>query len=662
VGNYEHVSLDIDRRDASLNQRTPFSTSTRGNHGHCSEARRPLHDRCPQAGRRKDQHHDEGRCEARSKDDRASGRQAGREGHGHPRCREAGREGCRQASRKGHDHPRCREAGREGCRQASCEGHDGPRCCEAGREGCCQAGRKGHDDPRCCEAGGEGRRQASRKGHDDPRCCEAGREDRRQASCEDDDPRCREACGDTHPGRRQEVAPTARVPDLPVTEQPPETGAASLFCYDPAPAPHPTSAQAAPATAAQMERTLLQPRRYDDLHLYNSLTRELEPFEPIDDRRVTMYVCGITPYDVGHLGHALVYVVFDTLRRWLEHNAYEVHHVQNITDVDDDMVSKSQELDTSIAELTERNHAIYLQEMDALNVVRPEHFPLASETIAEVIEMVEGFLRDGFAYERDGYVFFDVSRTPQFGRLLGLSGQELLDYRNDSMPAEPIELKRSPLDFLVWQPCTDEGASFQSPWGPGRPGWHIECSAMAQKWLCPQLDIHGGGKDLRYPHHDSEIVQSEAATGRAPYVRLWMHNGTMQLAGEKMSKSLGNLVKVSDLLTEGFTPNGIRLALLAHHYRDDRDFDRDDLARWEERARLLERAARAEGQRQDQLKVQPYRNSFQDAMDDDLDTPRAIQVLTDVAEQLTAGQMDALTGAGALVELGEVLGLRLRPD
>ena len=405
----------------------------------------------------------------------------------------------------------------------------------------------------------------------------------------------------------------------------------------------------------------LQPRPFG-LRLYNSLTREIEEFEPLEDRRVSMYVCGITPYDVGHLGHALVYVVFDTLHRWLEHNAFEVAHVQNITDVDDDMIRKSSELGVSIAELTDRNQAIYLDEMDALNVMRPDSFPRVSEHIPQVIEMVSELVDRGFAYEVNGYVFFDVTRTPDFGALVGLKGDDLLNFKNDSMPAEPVELKRHPLDFLIWQPCEDEGAAFESPWGVGRPGWHIECSAMARETLGPQIDIHGGGKDLRYPHHDSEIVQMECATGLHPYVRWWMHNGTMSLNGQKMSKSLGNLVKVSELLAEGFTGNGIRLALLAHHYREDRDFNRDDLRTWEERARLLERAAGVTGERQDHLKVQPYRNAFQDAMDDDLDTPRAIQALTEIAEQLEAGGIDPVTGGGTLVELGDVLGLRLRQD
>lgn len=405
----------------------------------------------------------------------------------------------------------------------------------------------------------------------------------------------------------------------------------------------------------------LQPRPFG-LRLYNSLTRQVEDFQPLEDRRVSMYVCGITPYDVGHLGHALVYVAFDTLHRWLEHNAYEVAHVQNITDIDDDMIRKSRELGMSIAELTDRNQAIYLDEMDALNVMRPDAYPRVSDYIPQIIEMVQQLIDGGFAYEVDGYVFFDVTRTPAFGALAGLSGDDLLNFKNDSMPAEPVELKRHPLDFLIWQPCSDEGAAFQSPWSLGRPGWHIECSAMAQQTLGARIDIHGGGKDLRYPHHDSEIVQSECATGAAPYVGTWMHNGTMTLRGEKMSKSLGNLVKVSELLAEGFTGNGIRLALLAHRYRDDRDFDRDELRTWEERARLLERAAATTGAMSDSLKVQAYRNAFSDAMDDDLNTPLAVQALTEIAEQLEAGRLDPVTGTGALVELGDVLGLRLRPD
>src|SRR5450759_996172 len=233
------------------------------------------------------------------------------------------------------------------------------------------------------------------------------------------------------------------------------------------------------------------------------------------------------------------------------------------------MVRKSHELSISIAELTDRNQKLYVGEMDALNVQRPSAYPRVSETIDEIIAMVRTLLERGFAYRVGGYVFFDISRTPAFGALAGMSGTALLDFHSDSMPAEPAALKRHPLDFLVWQPCTDIGAMFDSPWGVGRPGWHIECSAMALKAFGPRIDIHGGGKDLRYPHHDSEIVQSESATGQSPYVQVWMHNGTMRLDGVKMSKSLGNIVNVGDLLAQGHSANAIRLQMLSTHYRED---------------------------------------------------------------------------------------------
>jgi cysteinyl-tRNA synthetase len=405
---------------------------------------------------------------------------------------------------------------------------------------------------------------------------------------------------------------------------------------------------------------LLQPQPHDNLHLYNSLTRRLERFHPLEDRLVRLYVCGITPYDVGHLGHALTYVTFDTLRRWLEFSGYEVRHIQNITDVDDDMVRKSKELGVSIPELTERNHRVYLDEMDALNVLRPDRFPRVSETMPQIIAEVERLIARGFAYVVDGYVFFDTSKTPDFGRLAGRSKQDLrTGPRTDTMPDEPDELKRDVLDFLIWQPSTEPDASWDSPWGTGRPGWHIECTTMAHENLGPQIDIHGGGRDLCYPHHESEIVQSECATGLAPYVGTWMHNGTMTLDGVKMSKSLGNLVKVSELLAEGHTPDGIRLFLMGTHYRQDHDFTEAELNEWETKAARLRDAAEGPGGPPDQLRVAHQRNEFQNAMDDDLDTPRAIAVLLGIADDLAAGRLDGGTGIPTLLELAGALGLRL---
>ena len=336
-----------------------------------------------------------------------------------------------------------------------------------------------------------------------------------------------------------------------------------------------------------------------------------------------------------------------------------MQHIQNITDVDDDMIRVSQELGVSIAEVTDANQEIYLQEMDALNVLRPTAFPKASESIDEMIATVESLVVGGHAYEMDGHVFFDTSTMPDFGALAGLDREGLRTFESDSMPAEPEHLKRDPLDFLLWQPSTYEGTVFDSPWGPGRPGWHIECTAMANTALGSRIDIHGGGLDLAYPHHDSEIVQSEAASGDAPFVGWWMHLATETLDGVKMSKSLGNLVKVDALLAAGHTPDALRLYLLATHYREDQDFTVDELNQWEQVADTLRRAAEGEGGPTDELRVQPLRNEFMAAMDDDLDTIRAIKVLTTIAEGIEAKRLSGVTAIPTLRELAGVLGLRL---
>ena len=397
------------------------------------------------------------------------------------------------------------------------------------------------------------------------------------------------------------------------------------------------------------------------LEIYNSLTGRKDAFVPLEPGVVRMYVCGITPYDVGHLGHAMTFVCFDTVRRYLEFQSYEVRHVQNITDIDDDMLRKAHELGISIPELTARNHAVYLQEMDALNVQRPLAFPRVSQSIPQIIALIARLLAGGHAYVVDGYVFFDATSAPRFGALSGrtLDGLRTSPPRSDSVPAEPDHLKRDPLDFLLWQPCTEADAHWPSPWGEGRPGWHIECSAMVQANLGDRIDIHGGGKDLRYPHHESEIVQSECATGATPYVGSWMHVGTLMLDGVKMSKSLGNLVKVSDLLAQGHSPDAIRLALLGTHYRADHDWSASELDRWEQHALALRRAVEAGGGPPDPLRVEPRRLRFMEAMDDDFDTPRAIAVLLSIAEDLEARRLHAATSIPTLLELADVLGLRL---
>lgn len=347
------------------------------------------------------------------------------------------------------------------------------------------------------------------------------------------------------------------------------------------------------------------------------------------------------------------------MRRYLDFQAYEVRHIQNITDVDDDMVRVSLDEGLSIAELTDRNQRIHLQEMDTLNVLRPDAFPLASEHIPQIIEFVSTLVAGGHAYEVERHVFFDSTSAPAFGALSGLDREALRDFRSDSMPHEPEHLKRDPLDFLVWQPSEAEGATFDSPWGRGRPGWHVECSAMAGATLGPRIDIHGGGSDLAYPHHDCEIVQSEAASGEQPFAQIWMHVGALQLEHVKMSKSLGNLVKVSDLLSRGHNPDAIRLYLLSAPYREPHNFETSELDVFEQRTATLRTALEAPGGRPDQLRVQGLRNEFQTAMDDDFDTARATAILERVAQGLVQGRLEAATARPTLLELAHVLGLTL---
>ncbi|HET7518538.1 MAG TPA: cysteine--tRNA ligase, partial [Actinomycetes bacterium] len=281
--------------------------------------------------------------------------------------------------------------------------------------------------------------------------------------------------------------------------------------------------------------------------------------------RVTLYVCGITPYDAAHVGHAFTYVAFDTLARFLRARGHEVAYCQNVTDVDDDVLRRAARDGEDYLGLGRRETAAYLRDMDALNVARPSFFPKATEEIPAMVELAGQLVSGGNAYLVDGTVFFDVTTFPGFGELSGLrpaTQRELLAERGGD-PDDPR--KRHPLDFVVWQRSQPGEPWWDSPWGHGRPGWHLECSAMSRRYLGVTIDLHGGGADLVYPHHESERAQSESATG-APFARRWLHTGMVRYQGEKMSKSLGNLVFVSDLLKSA-DPRAIRLALMHHHYR-----------------------------------------------------------------------------------------------
>jgi L-cysteine:1D-myo-inositol 2-amino-2-deoxy-alpha-D-glucopyranoside ligase len=298
-------------------------------------------------------------------------------------------------------------------------------------------------------------------------------------------------------------------------------------------------------------------------------------------RRVTMYVCGITPYDAAHVGHAFTYVAFDTLARFLRARGHEVVYCQNVTDVDDDVLLRAARDGEDYLALGRRETAAYLDDMDALNVARPTYFPRATEEIPAMVELAGQLVDGGNAYVVDGTVFFDVTSYPGFGVLSGLGQDEQRDLlaERGGDPGDPR--KRHPLDFVVWQRCQPGEPWWDSPWGRGRPGWHLECSAMSRRHLGATLDLHGGGADLLYPHHESERAQSESANG-ATFARRWLHSGMVGYQGEKMSKSLGNLVFPRELFRD-HEPAAVRLALLAHHWRSEWEWDSAELKEAAER-------------------------------------------------------------------------------
>ncbi|WIG61442.1 MAG: Cysteinyl-tRNA synthetase [Ktedonobacterales bacterium] len=315
------------------------------------------------------------------------------------------------------------------------------------------------------------------------------------------------------------------------------------------------------------------------MRLFNTLSQETEPLAPVNNA-VTLYVCGITPYDTTHLGHAFINVIYDTLVRYLRWRGLSVTYVQNVTDIDDDILRKSRELGMTWDGLGRRETDRYLSDLRAINVAIPDHYVYASQETAKMIELIEALLAKDLAYIRDGWVYFAVKRDPDFGKLADAAGyvgyQNWLKTANErgNFPDDPRKI--DPLDFVLWQGQQPGEPAWPSPWGPGRPGWHIECSAMAVKYLGPRVDIHGGGADLMFPHHTCEIAQSENATDVRPFVRIWMHCAMVELDGEKMSKSLGNLILVRNLLPD-YSPDAIRVMLLSHHYRDAWEYTDADM-------------------------------------------------------------------------------------
>lgn len=355
-----------------------------------------------------------------------------------------------------------------------------------------------------------------------------------------------------------------------------------------------------------------------------------------------MYTCGITPYDAAHLGHASTYLAYDVLRRRLHDLGYRTVLVRNVTDVDDDILRKARELGVHYLDLAAEEMARFSSDMDALGLLPATKEPRATSAIPEILACVESVLERGYAYRAGGAVYFDVSSWPRFGSLSHYGREKMLELARErgGNPEDPN--KADPLDFVLWQPSRPGEPEWASRLGPGRPGWHIECSALVLRELGATVDLHGGGSDLIFPHHECEAAQSEAATGRQP-VRHWAHTGLVSYQGAKMSKSLGNLVFVHDLLKVS-EPAAVRLALLAHHYRDDWAWDRSVL---EEAGERLERwrAAAAGGGADDGLLEE-----VRAALDDDLDTPRALAAVDSAAGRRA--------GAG-VVEAAKLLGVAL---
>jgi cysteinyl-tRNA synthetase len=397
----------------------------------------------------------------------------------------------------------------------------------------------------------------------------------------------------------------------------------------------------------------------ETVKVFNTLSGKKEEFALQDDE-VKMYVCGVTPYADCHIGHAMSYIVFDMVRRYLEFRGYKVKYVQNFTDIDDKIIDRANQIGITPRELADSFIAQYFVDMDALNIERADIYPKATEEIPKIVEVVQGLIDKGHAYEVEGDVYFRVKSDSGYGKL---SRQNV----DDLMVGARIEAgvgKEHPLDFTLWKAAKPGEPYWESPWGQGRPGWHIECSAMSLKYLGETLDIHGGGRDLIFPHHENEIAQSECFTGITPFVKHWMHNGLVQLGEEKMSKSLGNLITVKEAL-ERFSPDALRLFVLSSHYRSPLTFSEEGVEAAERGVERLRQAAfgEAAGEKIGQMDTEHWRQRFIEVMDDDFNSAQAIAMLFDLAKEINRAHSEGFSLTQAqqtLVEMAGVLGLTLK--
>lgn len=406
------------------------------------------------------------------------------------------------------------------------------------------------------------------------------------------------------------------------------------------------------------------------LKIYNTLTRQKEEFIPLEPGIVKMYVCGPNLYGPSHVGHAMSYIVFDMVKRYLRYRGYQVKHVQNFTDIEDRIIETAHSLNTTIKDLADKYIARFYAEMDGLNILRADVNPRATEVMPEIITMVQGLIQKDHAYAVDGDVYFRVTSFPDYGKL----SRRSLDQMEAGARIEVDARKEHPMDFALWKTAKVGEPSWDSPWGKGRPGWHIECSAMSMKYLGEQLDIHGGGPDVIFPHHENEIAQSEAYTSKVPFVRYWMHNGPLKLREdeEKMTRHLGNFVSVQEALQK-YSVDAIRLFILSSHWRGPLTWKDEGIQAAERgterfRVALKDWTAGPKASPGDTLceEADAARRDFIAAMDDDLNSPQAIARAFDLARVVNQARdasaaADSLSYAqGVLKELLDVLGLTLR--
>ena len=398
------------------------------------------------------------------------------------------------------------------------------------------------------------------------------------------------------------------------------------------------------------------------MRLYNTLSRETEEFTVVDGV-VKIYVCGITPYAPSHVGHALRGVVFDVLRRYLQYRGHEVRHVENFTDIDDKMINGAEVEGISTSQLAERNIEDYFHVMDGLNVLRAHAYPRATEEIPRICEIIETLREKECAYAVAGDVYFSVRSDPDYGKLSRRSLEEM----QAGARVEVDEKKTDEMDFALWKAQKPGEPAWDSPWGPGRPGWHIECSAMAMSHLGTPVDIHGGGQDLVFPHHENEIAQTESYDEQRALARFWVHNGLLRIGDETMSKSLGNFVTVTEALNS-YSADALRLFFLSSHYRSPLTYSDEAILAQERAAERLRNAALGDGVdggdggQSELIDVERYRDRFVEAMDEDLNTPRALATLFDLAREInrTGEAGGRVSEARSLLrELSGVLGLTL---